>query len=76
MQGQGRRVRQALTLDGAELAKLAKCDRGPGVALDDGAELGKLDLSGGELCAHLVELLARVQGLAPPPERIIAGGLK
>ncbi len=59
------------------------------MALDNGAELGGLaldlhelceklrglELRGGELGAHLVELLATVQSFAPPPERIIPGGL-
>ena len=39
------------------------------------AELRGLDLRGGELGAHLVELLAKVQSFAPPPKGIIAGGL-
>jgi len=37
------------------------------------AQLGGLDLPCGELCAHLVKLLPRFQGLAPPPERILLG---
>ena len=51
-------------LDHAELcAELPERHRCPGVVPDHGAELCKLDLSGGELCAHLVELLATVPGL-------------
>lgn len=65
-----------LALDNPQLgAELGERHCGALVVADHGPQLGKLDLSGGELGTGPFELLAKVQGLAPPPERIIAGGL-